>query len=484
MVLAVVILPADVTAQSTEGFDLRGGNDPFAGGGIEEFDNSATDTATLPVSDVPIPVPPEEESLVQGRAVRVLPQAAIGDPASTQPDATRANGRVAPVQAGTRRSDPDDPFLPDGFRAGSWRVFTRLEQAIGYATNNTFDVGGEAGAFSQTDANVTIRSDLSRHEVAIEADGSLRRAFDSGEENIPEASVAGTVRLDLSDGFTSTLRTGYAFSTEATTSTDLGSGVADRPGIHQLETSGELERSGGKLDLTLRGSLDRTWYENASLASGGVLDQSDRDNNLWRIGARVGYGPTPAIKPFVEAGVGWRLHDRQFDRNGENRDSITYDLQAGLEFDLGEKLTGEIAALYVREEFEDDAFVSIDGFGVSADLAWSPERDTVIGFSADTEIDGSTTAGDSGSVINSFRVTADRRIRDNLAASAFAGVEIERFRSTGTQDVTYAVGAGLEYWISRFLSITGDVEHERFDSARAGASWESTSVRLGVALQR
>lgn len=507
--ISAACLPA-AAQQGGDDYLLRGPSDDlFADGGIGEFDNSAEDRFSAdgdaddetgasrqnPRRRNAVPGDRANRTTAtnrQARATRVTRQGPVG---GTQGDIaeggdgtglpdTGTNQRVTAVEPGTPRAEPEDPFAQLGFRVGSWRAFARVEQSIGHASNNSFTAGGEPGTFSQTDANLTLRSDWARHEAEITADGSFRRAYGSADEEIPEAAVAGELRLDLIDGVGVNLRAGYNFSTEATSSTELGGGVGERPGVHALEASAEAERTGGKLDLTLRGSLDRTWYENATLVGGGVLDQSDRDNNLWRVSGRLAYGTTPAIKPFVEAGLGWRVHDETIDRNGQRRDSTLLDLRAGLEFDLSEKLTGEISALYINERFEDSALNSIDGYGVSADLNWSPERDTVVTFSADTDIEASTSPGNSGSVVNSFSARVERRVRDNLAVNAFAGVDIERFEGSGVQDTTYSAGAGIEYWISRFVSLTGDVEYQQFDAADPASSWDSTSVRVGVALQR
>ena len=475
--IAVPVGPGSALAQQADDpFLLRGGSDEvFGDGGFEitgdaepGTDPAATGTDRARQSGPAnaqrrrMSVPGGETADAtdpppQGRETRVRRQGPVEGQEITGTIDTGTNPRVRPVEEGTPRSEQVDPFAPAGFRIGSWRAFVRVEQSIGHASNNSFAAGGEPGAFSQSDANVTLRSDWARHEAEITAEGSFRRAYGSADEEIPEASIAGELRLDLIDGF---------------------------GGVHSAEASAELVRSGGKLDTTLRGSFDRTWYENASLAGGGVLDQSDRDNNLWRVSGRLAYGTTPAIKPFVEAGLGWRIHDEPVDRNGQRRDSTLFDLRAGLEFDLGDKLTGEIAALYINEQFEDSGLTSVDGYGLAADLNWSPERDTVVSFSADTQIEASTTPGNSGSVVNNFATRIERRVRDNFAVNAFGSVNIERFQASGAQDTTYGVGAGIEYWVSRFLSLTGEVEYQQFDAADPASSWDSTSIRVGVALQR
>ena len=404
--------------------------------------------------------------------------------AADQANAARENPAALPVQSGIARREEEDPFLPTGFRAGSWQVFTRFEQALGYATNVDFAADGEPGAFSQTDLNVRLESDWSRHQAIIEANNSLQKPFTEDGELVPTLSLDGDLRLDLLDGITANLGAGYVYTTESTSSDNLSDNVTERPGARAYSADAAVEREGGLIDLTLRGSFERDAYEEASLSGGGVLSQADRNNNLYLLSARTAFGPSPVLKPFVEGGVGWRVHDQSVDRNGEMRDSQLLDLRGGLEFDFGEKLNGEMALGYLKEDFEDANLETLETATVNGAIQWSPERDTLISLISETSLAGSTTAGESGSVVQSFAIDAERRVRNNLAVNASGALAIERFDDTGDREYSWRVGVGLEYFVSRHLSFTADIAHERLESDTPGDSWQSTSFTAGIALQR
>ncbi len=497
------------TSDSSSPFLLRGSGDaasqdgsgdPFSNGPLSAEELSGTsDGGALAGDDnadgqdnvdgqttsgIPAPISLSDPN--QGRVIPVAPETQVLDPGN--PEATpdpRANLREPPVEAGLRRVDEEeDPFLPPGFRAGTWQVFTRLEQALGYSNNNTFSAGGRPGAFMQTDGSVEFRSDWSRHQANLKADGTLKRAFGDDQGYIPSAGVEGSLRLDLIDSYAATLRGNYDYSTEALSSTSLVSGVASRPGVHAYGGSVELARTGTDLELTLRGSADRTTYEAATLSSGGTFLQNDRNNTLYQITARAAYGPTPSLKPFIEGSLGWRVFDESLDRNGQDRSSTLYDLRAGLQVDLHEKLTGEMAVGYAYEDFNDGAIPALDGITLNGTLDWSPERDTHLRLTASTAFGGSTTVNDNGSVVYTLLSEAVRRVRDNFAVSATGSYTQTRYDASGGIDHAYMAGLGAEYWISRYLSLTADVEYETLDSATPGNSWDALSVRMGIAIQR
>ena len=459
---------SDVKAQEVEDpFNGEPVFEPASGRNPVESDAAAV----VPLSDEPT-----------GREQRAQRESQVVDPINTATPDSRANVREAPVEAGNLVVPEEEPYLPEGFRAGTWTVFTRVEQALGHTTNTTLSAGGPAGLFRQTDATLRAQSDWSRHQAGIEAQASLRQSGD--EPTIPDLSVNGNLRLDLVDGFAASATAGYRYTTEALTSNSLGSTVSQRPGVHSMNGSVQVERSGGRLDLALRGSLERTLYNDATLSGGGTLSQSDRNNTLYQLSARAAYGSTDAIKPFVQAGIGWRVHDEKTDRNGEERDSVIHDLRAGLQLDLGPKLKGEVSVGHVSENFADANIDTLSGLSLNAAIDWSPVRETRITLSAATTLGGSTTAGENGSVNQNVSLEARRRVRDNLELNGKASIDVARYGTAGGSDVAYGAAIGLEYWISRHLSVTADVEHQQFNSATAGNSWNATSFKMGVALQR
>jgi hypothetical protein len=190
------------------------------------------------------------------------------------------------------------------------------------------------------------------------------------------------------------------------------------------------------------------------------------------------------LKPFLQGGIGKRVYDESVDRNGEDRSGTLVDLRAGLQVDLHEKLTGEMAVGYSWQDFNAGTIQTLDGITVNGTLNWSPERDTLVRLTAQTSFGGSTTAGDNGLLSYYFQTEAERRVRDNLAFNASASYQQSIYDTAGGSDRDYKVGVGAEYWVSRFVSLTANLDYERYDSMTPGNSWDATSVRIGVALQR
>jgi hypothetical protein len=422
---------------------------------------------------------------LQGRALpepRALP---VVDPEITGTPSANSNVRASVEQSGTGSVPQDDPFAAFGFRIGSWRAFTSLEQTLGYSTNINGVAMGEGGAFSQTQIDLSLQSDWSRHSARIDASGTFEKPFTSEAEDLPSANVSAGLTLDLIDGVSADFGANYGYTTESVTASTITSSASERPGVHSFGGSAGISRSGNKLSYALRGSVGRTLYEDISLTAGGSESQTDRNNTLYSVIGRVGYEVSPVLSPFVELEAGIRDYDDKLDRNGDNRNSVIMGARAGLEVDLGEKLNGEISAGYRIEDFEDSNLKNLESVTIDGNIVWSPERDTTIEFAAQTGFSGSTTSGQNGSVIFGADVTGTEQINDRLSITANGSLDISRQDDGSRTDTVWSAGAGFNYWVNRFMAFTGSVEHSIQQSTDGPVNeFDDTTVRTGLRFQR
>ena len=420
----------------------------------------------------------------QGRVRRLQPEPAVVDPLVTTTPSARSNIRQPRSQEGTGATTRDDPFAPLGLRIGSWRAFSTLEQTAGYSSNIDGAAMGDGGAFSRTDVSLSLQSDWSRHSARIDAAGTVRRNFDGSNEIIPNGSVSGELTLDLIDGWQTNARLAYEYDTESATSTAITVPAASRTGFHTATATSSIARTDRKLLLSLRGVAQRTDYERIELEDGSTVSQDDRNNTLLTATARAGYEASPAFTPFVEVEGGIRRYDLEEDRNGEDRNSTILAARGGVELDFGEKLTGEISAGYRVEDYADPALTNLEAVTVDGNLVWSPYRDTTVTMSASTEFSGATTAGDNGSVVRAANVEIERRANDRLTLTANGGIQHTAPDNGDDTQTLWTAGAGFSYWLNRFMAITGSVEHSSQQSESPALSYDATTVRAGIRLQR
>ncbi|PCI03959.1 MAG: hypothetical protein COB78_06300 [Hyphomicrobiales bacterium] len=395
----------------------------------------------------------------------------------------RENARVAADQPRTVNSDVTDPFAPLGFRMGSSIANLTLQQSLGASSNIEQASVAKSGSFSQTNFSFDLQSNWSRHQLTLDADGSYRKFFEGDQTDRPTADLRASLRLDLVDGVTSTLGATYNFATESLTSNSLGSDVTAQPGVHTFGGSAEVARNDRKLNFLLRGVVTGTTYD-AATTTGGTLDQSDRDNIRYALIARAEYDNGAAIKPFMQLGAAASRYDLEIDRNGDRRDAGIYEIRAGLGFDFDEKLTGEIAAGYILENYDAGSLDDLTGYTINGTLNWSPSRETTVVLNAATTLNGSTTAGDNGSVVYNGGLAITRKTTERLSLNLNATFSLDYDEQQATTDATYTFGAGAQYWMNRYMAISANLGHTIFEGSSGNNDYDETTATLGVVLQR
>jgi hypothetical protein len=245
-----------------------------------------------------------------------------------------------------------------------------------------------------------------------------------------------------------------------------------------------LARVAGRLRFSLRGSLDKTTHEDATLSDGSKLLQRDRDNVLSSVTARLSYQTSGAVSPFVEGSIGKRTFDIKVDSNGNQRDGVAYALRGGLELDFGEKLTGQVALGYAAEEFKDNNIATLSGLTFDGSLSWSPLRLNTITATTTTTLVGSSNVDDNGSILYAGSLGVSRLVRPQLNVDANLTAALQDYDTSGRRDVTLGANAGYTYWFNRFVAATGRVTYQTVDSSEAGSSYDVGTVMFGLRFQR
>ncbi|MGB3391063.1 MAG: outer membrane beta-barrel protein [Pseudaminobacter sp.] len=385
---------------------------------------------------------------------------------------------------GLRRVPDDNPFAATGMRLGSFILRPSLEQGITATSNASASPSGSSAVLSETTLRLNAVSDWSRHAATIDAHGILRRSLSGEDLDETEAGINARLDLDLAEEMRGHGAFSYLRRPESASSPVVIDGTASQP-IRQTFGGGlGLERDVGKLRFGVTGRVERDVFGDADLSSGGVLSQKERDSTLATLTLRGGYELSPALTPFVETEIGRRYYDEEIDSSGFARSSDRLGARAGVELDLGEKLTGEFAAGWLRESFDDDRLDPISGPSIDAALAWSPERGTLVNLAANTIIEGTTTAGESGSILHSGRLAVERQIRADLTANAALGFGYRDYSGSDGHDLIFNAEAGATWWMNRYAGLTGRLRHESQKSNLPDRDYDANSVFLGLRLQR
>nr|WP_256478500.1 outer membrane beta-barrel protein [Notoacmeibacter sp. MSK16QG-6] len=390
----------------------------------------------------------------------------------------------AEAESAGERSEDTDPYAAEGIRFGSLVLRPSVETGIRVTDNVNLTPDKESSVLSETTLRLEAESDGSAGTAALDGFLTYEKSISGPEVSEPEGGVEATATYDLTRELRINASVRYAGEYE-------GAEAPYSPGVDFTESSFEhtygsslgIEKYDGRLRYSITGEAERTVYSDVETSS-GTVSQEDRNSSLLNLRLRGGYEISPALIPFAELEVGRRFYDNEFDAGGFERSADRYALRGGVQFDLSDKLSGEIAIGYLTERSDDDRLADVEGLSLEGQVAWSPMRGTDVTLGLRTDVEGATTLGASGSILHGLDLTVARRLRADLELSAEFSAERRDYVETDDEDTILSAELGATYWINRSAALIGRIAHERQSSTLPGRDYQANSAFLGLRLQR
>jgi hypothetical protein len=400
------------------------------------------------------------------------PQAGIPDPVIAAP----------PVH---KKPVIDDPYAPIGLRVGNINLFPVIGESLGYDSNpNRVDKPFAKGSFvSQTEGELGIQSDWSRHELT----GFLRGAYNEypsvREASRPEGAGRVGLRLDVTRDTIVNAEAHYQLDTQRSDSPDLLATVRERPIVNSEGGSVAVTQRFNRLALTLRGTVDRTDYADAILSSGTVLDQGDRNFTTYGGRLRLAYEFSPGFVPFIEGLGDTRDYDRKQDNAGYRRSSNGAGARIGTTFELTRLITGEVAAGAIERRYDDPRLRNLTSPLVDASLVWAATPLTSVKLAAQTTVDETTVVGSNGVVASKASLEVAHALRRNLTITPGVNIFENDYKGVPITERGFGASLKLDYRLTRSVAIRASYIYEQLKSSLPGTDYTTNVVLVGMRFQ-
>ena len=392
--------------------------------------------------------------------------------------------------------------------------FPAVELSGGYDSNPLRLRAGkpDAALFSVT-PELLMRSDWQRHSLTADIRGNYTwysRTFDNvatdtslldcgcgtttgvGISGVPrsldrpslESKIDG--RLDVFGKSHADVEGRFTVGTDNPGSPNISAGLAQLPIYTRVGGSLGYTQNFNRLDLTVKGGLDRISYQDSTLTDGTTSSNDDRDYQQYALALRASYEMTPWIKPFVEVSGDTREHDLFVDRNGIRRNSDSITGRAGTTFELSRLLTGEASAGYLTRRYKDPTLPELSGLVADASLIWVPTALTTVTLTAKSASDESVVAAVSGLLRRDLAVQVDHAFRLWLIGTLRGGFGFDTYASTGKsrEDQRFFAAAAVVYKLSRELQVRAEVRRDWLKSNIDSADYTANTALIGVRWQR
>jgi hypothetical protein len=77
----------------------------------------------------------------------------------------------------------------------------------------------------------------------------------------------------------------------------------------------------------------------------------------------------------------------------------------------------------------------------------------VVNFDASTTVEGTTTAGESGSILYASSIGVERQIRSNLSAAASLSLGYRDYVGLPARDLTMSAETSATWWLNRYAGL-------------------------------
>jgi hypothetical protein len=454
--------------------------------------------AVLPPPPEPPPLsnpPPEVHPLTAanrpGAVLPVPPPEYFDYTASTPPPTTPQPNTLTP---GTVPQRPlplaaGDPYAALGIRAGSFLLLPSLDLTAGYNTNPERVTGSGGAPYFIAAPELQVRSDWERHSLTADITGSYT---EYGENlvpslNVPYLNAKIDGRVDVTRDTQILLDQRFLINTDNPGSpnlrTNLQAQLAQLPLNFDVGETVGVAQQFNRLSFSLRGTFDRSTYDESLLTDGETSSNADRNFNQYAGIMRAGYELDPGFKPFVELEGDERIHDEQFDRNGLQRDSVGASGKVGAAVDLFGSLTGEMAVGYVERTYQDPTLPNVSGVIADGSLLWQATPLTSAKLTATSQVYETIVAGASGELSRDVSLQIDHAFQYWLVGTLKGGYGNDNYVGVFT-DNRYFVSVGLAYKLTREMQIRTELRQDWLTTTEPGFTYTATTALIGLRLQR
>jgi hypothetical protein len=430
--------------------------------------------SVAPPSPSPYQIPPPGEDTT----------ALAAAPPGTPPVET-----IEPVVQPKKRKahvEPEDPYAPLGIRAGAIDLFPAVELSGGYATNPGQSSQAQGATVFTVAPELKAQSNWSRHEFKADLRGSYSWFSPEQTPKLSRPYFNGILdgRIDVMRDTRVDLQGRLLLSTDSPSSPNVQAGLSKLPIYTTIGGTAGLGQRFNRFDLSVKGDVDRTVYQNSQFTDGETANNDDRNYDQFGGRLRGGYEVSPGLTPFVEVDADTRKHDLNTDYFGYQRDSNGLTGKAGATFEISKLLTGEVALGYTKRDYQDPRLSDVAGLIGDASLVWTATALTTVKLTGSSTVGEVDIPGVSGALYRDVGLQVDHAFRRWLIGSVKIGFGNDNYVGLDRNDNRYSVGGALTYKFDRSWQVKGEVRQDWLRSNQSGNDYNATTFLLGLRWQK
>lgn len=220
-------------------------------------------------------------------------------------------------------------------------------------------------------------------------------------------------------------------------------------------------------------------------ASGGIINNDDRDRTQTELGARLGWLRKADEEWFVQGGLDRRDYDAPLDDFGFDRDSDGVTLALGLRRNLSRTLSAEAFAGVMRQSWEDPRLGEITAFDFGAVVDWTGPAGVDLGFRLDRSIGETTLPGAPAYVATNASLDLSATPHPRLQVGVGADATHYDYQGAARSETSAGLRGWGRYWVDPRVYVGLEHAFTQRTSTAAGFDYDENRLmlRLGAQLQ-
>jgi len=365
---------------------------------------------------------------------------------------------------------PQD-FKPLGIRAGSFMLHPGVELAAEWIDNVFYAyVDEEDDLIYHIRPYITAQSTWSKHSFNVRLAADIARNKNYGFRDYEDYFVNIGGRVDVKSRSAFSYAADFMQLHEGLNTRSAEQGVT--PTVYTM-MGGNIgyDHTFNRLSAGIRYDHNRLDFDNTYSLEGDVIDNQDRDRDTDSLFARLGYQFHTDIQAFVSGSLNKIDYKQEFDRNGKARSSEGYTFNAGIQFGLTGKLSGDVFATYHFAEYDDPTLPDIDGWAGGLGLTWLATRLTTVRASVSSTIQQTTREFSSGYFGTLYLLRVDHELLRDLQINGKVSYRDNDYELTADApedardyDEVWAAGIGATYFFNRSVWLSASYDYTKLST--------------------
>ncbi len=373
-----------------------------------------------------------------------------------------------------------------GIPLGGFRLFPTLDLNASYDDNVFKRPAAQSDYFFTISPALRLKSQWGKHFFEIYAGSNTYEYMDFTAQNLTDWRVGADGRLDITRAAKLSANAFYGELHESWSAPNNVVGYQAAPNrYYQTHADIQTAYQPNRLGIGFGASYDRYNWSNTPKIGGGLLYNSDRDQNEYQGYGKIHYDFSPGYSAFVRASYDERDFELFYDRSGLHRSSHGYRLNGGLDVQLTHLLAGELFLGYLNQSFAQNVptpLPNVSGFDYGAELDWYASPTFTVHLSGSRQLADVTITGASVADNKMVALSADYEFRPNIILQARVSYTDSRFVGTTRTDTYPGAGVGVKYLVNRYVSANLNYNYSERSTDVSGVQYTDNTISIGLSL--